>query len=189
MKKVFFSAILSVLILSACSSSDEFVKNEIEIDLSETIINSDSDKLSVKSPNNWSSVNDNIEQLFDIWLVSPNNKAVIGFIPLSIDKNSKIDSDEGAIKLLSTISLESKKSNNADFLNETENQIKETDKYLFTQLFYEIDDKKINSIIFGKNSTYYECLAYFSKSYEPTDDEYEALLKLQSIVISSSTLK
>jgi len=189
MNKIFLIAIISLFAVLGCSSSEEFVKNEIEIELSDIVINSQSKNLSVKSPQNWSSVEDNFETIFDIWLVSPNNKAVISFTPLSINNNSRIDSDEEAIKLLSKISLERKKSSNSDFKSETEIQYEETDKFLFSQLYYEIEDKQFKSVIFGKNNTYYECLAYFSKSYTPTEDEYEALFKLQTLIISTANFK
>jgi len=190
MKQIIF-ILISIVIFTACSSSEEITKKEITSEVSENTIVSQTGKLSVKLPSGWINTLDNTETVFDIWLVSPANNAVIGFTPLSINnKVEDIDNDEDAIKLLTKFARESKKNRDAEFLNEDEEIIiSEINGFMATNLKYEIDGKFFNSIIFGKDKVYYECLSYFSNKYEAEEDEYEKLFSLQKLVIESARLK
>ncbi|MCB9248280.1 MAG: hypothetical protein H6613_06905 [Ignavibacteriales bacterium] len=80
MKQIIF-ILISIVIFTACSSSEETTKKEITSEVSENTIVSQSGKLLVKLPSGWTNTLDNTETVFDIWLVSPANNAVIGFTP------------------------------------------------------------------------------------------------------------
>ncbi|MFZ1289027.1 MAG: hypothetical protein WAR79_02995 [Melioribacteraceae bacterium] len=181
MKKYFLAILL--LIISACSSSDESTKFEIPDELDENIAVSQSNKFSVNIPVQWKNILDNSETIFDIWLISPTNNTVIGFIPLSI--NDDIE-EEDKIKLLSKFNIESLKSKDAEIDSSETFTLMEIDGILASPLFYEIDGKKYNTIIFGKNEIFYKSLAYFGNGYKPSDDEIEELIELQELVISSA---
>ncbi|MBK7104531.1 MAG: hypothetical protein IPH62_04545 [Ignavibacteriae bacterium] len=181
MKKYLF--IILIIIISACSSSDEITKIEIPDELDENIAVSQSKNLLVNIPIQWKNISDNSETIFDIWLVSPENNAVIGFIPLTI--NEEID-EEDKIELLSKFNLENIKTNGADFDSENNYTLIEIDDFLTSQISYKIDEKSYNSVIFGKDNVYYKSLAYFGNDYKPTENEIEELIELQELVISSA---
>ncbi|MBK8944911.1 MAG: hypothetical protein IPM32_06500 [Ignavibacteriae bacterium] len=184
MKKYLFTIL--IIIISSCSSSDEITKVEIPDELDENIAVSQSKNISVNIPVQWKNISDNSETVFDIWLVSPENNAAIGFIPQTI--NEDID-EEDKIKLLSKFNLESLKTKNAEINSNETFTLIEIDDFLANPLFYKIDGKSYNSIIFGKDKIYYKSLAYFGNNFNPTEDEIEELIELHELVISSAKFK
>lgn len=181
MKKYFL--IILLIAAAACSSSDETTKVEIPSDLEDNSVISDSKSFSVNIPENWKNVTDNVETLFDIWLLSSDDKAVIGFIPVNVNKN--ID-EVDKIKLLAKFELEALKSKEAEIDNNETFSLINIDGILASPLTYQINGKNYNLIIFGKNNIYYKSIAYFSNSYKPTEDEMKDLIELQKLVISSA---
>jgi len=184
MKNIIFSLIL-ISLLASCSSSVETTKLDIPSELSNKIVISQSGKISIHIPVNWRNILDNNETVFDIWLVSSENNAMIGFIPLTIDQD--LDNDD-AVNLLTKFSLESKKVQSTEFEFENETPIKEIGDFSSKGLKYKFGDKKYSSIIFGKDDIYYECLAYFGTDYNATEDEFDKLVNLQGLVIYSAVL-
>ena len=184
MKKYFL--LLLLIIISACSSSEETLKVEIPSDLDTYSVNSHLRKFSVNIPENWKNISDNVETIFDIWLISSDDKTVIGFIPLNVDNNVE---EDDKLKLLSKFELEALKSKNADINTEDIFSLIDIEGITASPLMYEIDGKKFNLIVFGKDNVYYKSLAYFGNGYKPTDDEMEDLIDLQELVISSAKFR
>ena len=52
-----------------------------------------------------------------------------------------------------------------------------------------VDNNFQNSIIFGENENYFECLAYFLEGYEPTDEEIAQLLNDQAQFVTECKIK
>lgn len=137
------------LLYPHAQAQEETLKVEIPSDLDTYSVNSHLRKFSVNVPENWKNISDNVETIFDIWLISSDDKTVIGFIPLNIDSN--IDEDD-KLKLLSKFELEALKSKNADINTEDIFTLIEIDGITAAPLTYEIDGKKFNLIVFGKDN-------------------------------------
>ncbi len=187
MKNPIFALIL-ISMLTSCSSSIETTEIDIPSRLSKNTAIANSNKIIVNIPQYWKSISDNSETVFDVWFVNPEKNAVIGFVPLSINKDAGMDNDEDAINLLTKFSLESKKSKGADIEIEDVIPTEEINSFFSTSIRYKLDDRNFNSIIFGKDNVYYECLAYFGNAYKPTEEELKKLLDLQTLTISSVKL-
>ena len=57
------------------------------------------------------------------------------------------------------------------------------------EITYMIDDYLQNSILFGENDTFYECLSYFSKEFNPSDEEIEKLFETQRLIVNELIIK
>lgn len=64
---------------------------------------------------------------------------------------------------------------------ETNHQIK--------SIKFGIDDSIQNSVLFGNENYFYECLAYFKKEYRPDLSETELLIEIQEQIVIGSSIK
>ncbi len=59
----------------------------------------------------------------------------------------------------------------------------------FISMKYLDDGKLKQSVIFGKNNSFYECSAYYKDSLAPTDIEINKLFEIQEMVLFSLQMK
>jgi hypothetical protein len=186
MKQKYFAIFLfSSLLILSCSSSKETSQQNNEADASESVITSSHLKIIV--PSNWQEINDNYDRLFEIWLVREDNNAVISFIPIHLTDKIDINNETDKLSLMEKIILAKKERNNSDFkLIESKSF---PAKYFNKSNKYYLGDQLQNSIIFGNNEVYYECLLYFNNKYEPEESEIDNLIELQQKIIFESIIK
>jgi len=181
MKKILLPSIVITLIyLAGCSSSESISKKESHsIEPGKLTL---TQNLTVTIPNNWQKIDDNNEQLFELWLVNETNDASISFIPIHIDE----------------LLIEKNKTSLFDFLEKTIIQSKEnsTDSfeilskgdlnYRYPARYFniEINGTKQHIVIFGRDGKYYQSIAYFRKDKHTTDAEYSNLVQLHEMLIS-----
>lgn len=179
-----FTLFITALILVNCSSSvDSSISNN---GASTKIITLNNYNLTFNIPFGWNKVEDNYKKIFEVWLVSENNKSAIGLIPIHISNKELLGSEKDKLSIIESIVLNKKKTN-AD-VELISNEMKNFNRDAI-ELRMSVDNDFQNSIIFGENDYYFECLAYFLEEYEPTDEEIELLLKDQAQFVTDCKLK
>lgn len=176
---------LSFLWIS-CSSSTETTSQTKIPELTSEPSFIQTQNLEVSIPFGWREIKDNHEQLFEIWLVSDNNKSAISFVPVLIDSSLIERPIEEQLTLIEKIIMNKRKSTADDFQLLNNNSTLLENKRSVT---FEINGFVQNSILFGDGTTFYECLAYFDNGYEPTTTEIEELFATQEIIVAESVLK
>jgi len=186
--------ILSKLILSiifvyihfGCSSTRETTKSDNQV-LTNTPKLTSSINLEITIPTGWREIEDNHNQIFEIWLVNGNNNATICFIPIHIDPRLGEKSYEGNFNLVEQIIINEKKSSGYNF--EILDRKVEGNNHLRRSIKYKIDGTLQNSIIFGNGDVYYECLAYFNNNYKASNFEIEQIFEIQENIVQGSIIK
>lgn len=182
--KLYIYIVMVLLILIGCSSSKE---TSVEIsNITSKPIYTKTSNLTIKIPSGWSKIEDNYEKLFDIWLVNKTNNAVIAFIPIHLDENININSEEEGLEIIKNIMVIKKKSSSEKFEIIEEKTVHAN--YKNNSFKYLINDKLQNSILFGKEGIYYECIAYFKNDYEPDLSDIKDLIQLQEEVLSHTLI-
>lgn len=181
----YISFLLLIFILVNCSSS---VETSVTNNNSNTtkVVELENYNLSFNIPAGWNRIKDNYKKIFEVWLVSENKKSAIGLIPIHISKNELFGSREDKLKLVKSVTL-SKKKTNADI------EIISDEMQYFGQNVSEVrmlvNNTFQNSIIFGQNENFFECLAYFLEGYDPTEDEIDNLLADQAEFVKGCKIK
>lgn len=183
--KKYLIHLLLIVIIAGCSSSAEST-NTKKVTPPSTAFYS-SNKLNFELPKGWREIKDNHEQLFDIWLVNDSNNAVIGFIPIHLNENINLNSIDEKLDLIEKIIREKRISETSEFEIIEEKRI--VSNYPIRMLKFKIENITQNSLLFGNDTNFYECLAYFKKGYEPTWIEFEDLLNVQMKTVSESSIK
>lgn len=179
------SFLMLLLLLVSCSSSVvTSVKNNSTKPPKVVVL--ENYNLSFNIPSGWNLIDDNYKKIFEVWLVSENNKSAIGIIPINITKNELFGSSEDKINLIKSVTLNKKKSN-ADV-----EIISDEMKYFgrdASEVRMLVNHTFQNSIIFGDNENFFECLAYFLEGYDPTEDEIDNLLADQADFVKECKIK
>lgn len=180
--------LILLLLFFGCSSTSEIPKNEDNL---QTIDTSDknitSSKIELTIPYNWSEIKDNNNTTFEIWLVNNEENAVISFIPINLNKDLNLGDISSTLNIIEELLISKKKSSGKDFSIVEQESF--SLRYPIKSLRYLIDDQLQNSIIFGENETFYECLAYFSKEYNPSDEEINDLFEKQIEIVNELVIK
>jgi hypothetical protein len=177
-----------VLIFIGCSSSTESTKTDetsFIADSSPKIITSDN--INIIIPPGWKEIEDNNEQIFEIWLINKFENAVIAFIPISLSHNLESSSEQSELDIIEQILITKKKNSGVDF-ELIEERVIGSD-YENKSIMYLLDDKYQNSILFGNGIKYYECIAYFHDEYLPSDEEVKDLFATQQEIVSKTFFK
>lgn len=176
---------LAIFIFIGCSSSKETTK-EITSE-NKTMSKVTSKNLLLKIPDNWREINDNYNPLFEIWLINNDKNSVIGFIPIHFSDEIENYNVEEKIDMIEKLII-AKKKNVSDKLEILKkNSI--IFKYPNKSFSYNIDNQFQSSIIFGNGNVFYECIAYFDKSYAPELEEIDNLINIQYKLVSESRIK
>lgn len=182
------AVLLLLLFIVGCSSTSEISKNE---DKSQTIDTSDknitSGKIELTVPYNWSEIKDNSNSIFEIWLINNEANAVISFIPINLNKELNLGNIETKLNIIEDLLISKKKNSGEDFRIVKQESF--SSRYQMKEIKYMIDDNLQNSILFGENETFYECLSYFSKEYNPSDEETEKLFETQRQIVNELIIK
>jgi len=187
LKALIFLTII-LLVFSNCTSSKKTIV-EKDFSLSTLYHKTDKENLYYKLPAGWSEIKDNHEQLFDLWLVSPNNKSTITFIPIHTKNNLTKATGFDLLQTLMKTKNKIKESSLKNFSPISKFDKFENNNIQFISMKY-LDDGNIKrSVILGKDKSIYECIAYFESSYEPTDDEIAILFEVQQLVLLSLQMK
>jgi hypothetical protein len=181
------SILISLFIISGCSSSTEIAKNYNKSKHKAITTHTASSNLGITIPSGWREIKDNHEQLFDIWLVNDQNNAVICFIPIYLSDDLKNKPFEENLKIIEQIVIINKQSNGEDF--QIVQEKKEVTNYQIKSIKFKFEDDIKNSIIFGSENKFYECLAYFKNNYNPSPIEIERLIKIQEKIVKDSSFK
>ncbi len=171
-----FTKIITILTLFivGCSSSTNSVKNKDTVSPSKEIkINN----LRITIPAGWREIEDNSDQLFQIWLVNDENNASIVFRNIHLNELSDQTIEE-KLNVIAQLILNKRKSfsDNFELLSRSAGKINNLDIF---KLRYLLEDKIQNILIVTNGKEFYECLAYFKNDYQPTTKEIENLLDRQ----------
>jgi hypothetical protein len=173
------------MLFIGCSSSTETTKTD------ETDLNTDSppklitsDNIKIIIPPDWKEIEDNNEQIFEIWLINKNENAVIAFIPINLSHKPESSEVQSDFNIIEQILITKKQNSGYDFELIEEKVI--SSEYQNKSFLYLLDDRNQNSILFGNGSKYYECLAYFHEEYLPTEEEIEELFNTQQEIVSNA---
>jgi hypothetical protein len=181
------SILISLFLISGCSSSIEIAKSNNKSNHKSITTHTASSNLGITIPSGWREIKDNHEQLFDIWLVNDQNNAVICFIPIYLSDELIKKPFEEKLNIIEQIVINNKKSSGEDFQFVQEKN--EVTKYQMKSIKFEFEDDIKNSILFGSKNNFYECLAYFKNDYNPTHTEIERLIKIQEKIVGNSSFK
>ena len=188
--KLYYNSIFFLLFLFivGCSSTSETSINDIKfLSSSSTPKNITSTNIEITIPYNWIEIKDNNNSIFEIWLINNKANAVIAFIPINL--NTELNLDDLSTKL-TTIEemLIFKKKNSGHAFSIIEEEFLSSN-YQMRSIKYLIDDELQNSIIFGNNERFYECLTYFSKEYKPSNEDIEELFETQKQIVDDVIFK
>ena len=112
---LFFISLL-VLIFFGCSSSTETTKTDETDQISDSspkIITSDN--INIIIPPGWKEIEDNNEQVFEIWLINKFENAVIAFIPINLSHNLESSSEQSEFDIIEQILITKKKTSGRRF--------------------------------------------------------------------------
>jgi hypothetical protein len=179
----YFLLLIFSIIIYACSSSVETTANKKVYPESSIKTNN----LIVNIPDGWREISDNDEKLFEIWLVNKENTAVICFIPITVNNQIEVKTETEKLDILEKI-LTTKRTVNADKFEVIESTELDSD-YLNRQIKFSINNKIQNSILFGKDKYFYECLAYFDNTYFPSSNQLNTLFETQRVVVINSKIE
>ena len=178
--------ILSLFLISGCSSSSESTNNSTYPNSKSTTTLAASSNLAITIPEGWREIKDNHNQLFDIWLVNNQNNAVICFIPIYLSDDLTKKTFEEKFKMIKQIVINNKKSITKDFqIVEDKNEVA---NYQMISIKVEIEDVIQNSILFGSENNFYECLAYYKNGFNPNSSEIELLIDIQEKIVAESSI-
>jgi len=189
--KKFFIVVFSIGLLGfiGCSSTKINSNENARVLFSKKYYSSDNSNLSIKIPLGWHGINDNNKKLFDVWLVSPDKNSSIVFLPLTLEINNEFKSIEDSLNFFYRLMKmqKEKKNDNFELVSETETIAK---KNIFMKEYrFKINGNEKQSIIFGKNNIFYECLAFYNDTYTPTRKELDNLFYIQSSIITETKIK
>ena len=178
--------LLISLFFFGCSSTSEITKNNDKL---ETIDTSDksitTNKIELTVPYNWTEIKDNNNSIFEIWLINNEANAVISFIPINLNKELNLGDVSAKLNIIEELLISKKKSSGEDFSIIEQESF--SSRYQMKTLKYLIDDQLQNSILFGE--IFYECLSYFSKDYNPSEEEIDNLFEKQRQIVDELIIK
>lgn len=187
LKTLIFLTII-LFVFTNCSSSKKVVK-EKPTSLSTLYHKTEKENLYYKLPAGWTEIKDNHKQIFDLWLVSPNSKSTITFIPINLEDSFMKTTDFELLRMLVKTENKIKRTSIKNFSKIGKFEEFENNEIKFISMKYLDDDNSKRSVILGKDKSLYECIAYFESSYEPTDDEITNLFGIQQLVLLSLQMK
>ncbi len=189
MKSLSYLLILLLLTtFQSCSISTKTIE-EKDITVSKIFHKSKTTNLFYKLPNGWREIEDNDNQLFELWLINKNNNSTITFLPIHLDSAFTKNSVKENLRLLNITQKKIKQSTLKDFKILTKFDEFSNNEINFISMKYLDDGKLKQSVIFGKNNSFYECSAYYKDSLAPTDIEINKLFEIQEMVLFSLQMK
>ena len=178
---------LFLINMFGCSSAKNTIKKNDNVTLTKNYYNSESSHLLIKIPSGWNKIKDNSEKLFDFWIVSPQKKSSIVFIPITIE--NKLNNKEDVINFLNESNKKIKRSSKDNFVLLEEIKLQKVNNLFVKGFIYKEGANIKRTIVLGNGKRFYESLAYFNKNYNPTNDEVKNLFKLQNLVLSTVEIK
>ncbi|PID62544.1 MAG: hypothetical protein CR986_01295 [Ignavibacteriae bacterium] len=166
----------------SCSSGEQSVKSSQKVNEPKTNISKLKSKIDVQIPEGWYKIDDNYEKLFEFWLVNKEKTASIVFIPINFDSVKTLKNNTEILDFLTKLSLSGKKftADNFEIISRTNNSLFPS----YNEVKFILNNSLQNLIVFSKDKSYFECLAYFNEDYEPTNEEFERLITTQKKVLS-----
>lgn len=177
-----------LVLINSCSTTKRTIESK-KIMLSKNYYKSEDSHLLIKVPSGWNKIRDNSEKLFDFWLVSPNKNSTIVFVPIALDDKNNLPNNRITLEFLSKTTLQLKQSSKKKFLLLNNIQTYKSNNLWLNGFRYKLDNNERKSILFGRDNKFYECIAYFNKSYSPNKNELNHLFEIQSLVLSTVQIK
>ncbi len=189
MKSLSYLFILFLLTtFQSCSTSTKTIA-EKDVSVSTLFHKSSTSNLFYKLPNGWREIEDNDKQIFELWLISKNNNSTITFLPLHLDSSITKNDIQENLRLLYITQKKIKQSTLKSFEIVDKFEEFSNNEITFITMKYLDDGMLKQSVIFGRNKSFYECSAYFKDSFAPTDIEIGKLFEIQKIVLLSLQMK
>lgn len=177
--KFLISVLIVVLLLNGCSSSGEAAKNAYDKSPSKEL---KADNLQITIPSGWRKIEDNNDQLFQIWLINDKNNASIGFRSIYLNDLADLPLKEKLNAIEHTLLSKRKSfSDDIELLSRTEYKVNNLN---LIELRFLLNEKIQNLLIITNGVRFYECLAYFKNDYSPSTEDIENLLDKQKSIVN-----
>ncbi|OGU59209.1 MAG: hypothetical protein A2V66_11320 [Ignavibacteria bacterium RBG_13_36_8] len=180
---------IGVLLLFSCAPSQNSIYKS-DYPMSLEIVRSSNTSLSLRIPEGWLSVEENLKHSIDLWLFSEDYTMSITVNPIHIDSLTALEVKRNGGNDLTAVLNYSKAFRKA-FLGFNYKEVEEDEYFTINSIacaayqYFDENEFSVRVVLFRYGNFYYEVVAGFEKPDKGVGSKAESLFKIQNSVLSS----